>query len=137
MDLEELRAFDERMCRELGVEGDEAALITFEAEQPTIIFRTILRGLTKYLATRGVKKKAGTWGGLAANLFTAATETADTRSWLTLPRGMHLVRMSLPPGKYTLKLELIDFDGYTIGTRSVTGVEVRGGDWTFLSQRVF
>ena len=30
-----------------------AARVTFEAEKPTIFFRTILRGLTKYLASRG------------------------------------------------------------------------------------
>ena len=116
---------------------NEAALITFEAEKPTIFFRTILRGLTKYLATRGVRKKTGTWGGLAANLFGSVTETADTRSWLTLPRGVHLARLRLPPGRYDLKLDLLDVRGRVLESRTVSGVQVQAGDWTFVSQRVF
>ena len=116
---------------------NEVSLITFAAEKPSIFFRTILRGLTKYLATRGVKKETGTWGGLAVNLFGSVTEKADTRSWLTLPRGVHLARLSLPPGVYDLKLELLDGRGMTLETRSIPGVQVHAGDWTFLSQRVF
>ncbi|MBU8869256.1 MAG: hypothetical protein KOO60_00150 [Gemmatimonadales bacterium] len=116
---------------------NEAALITFEAEKPSIFFRTILRGLTKYLATRGVKKKAGVWGGVAANLFGSVSEKADTRSWLTLPRGVHLARLSLPAGNYNLKLELLDGRGRAVESRTLSGVQVRAGDWTFLSQRVF
>ena len=114
-----------------------SAMITFEAEKPTIIFRTILRGLTKYLATRGVRKKTGTWGGLAANLLGSVTETADTRSWLTLPRGVHLARLNLPPGSYDLKLELLDFHGLVLGSRTISGIQVQAGEWTFVSQRIF
>lgn len=114
-----------------------AARISFDAEKPTIFFRTILRGLTKYLATRGVRQKTGTLGGLAANLFGSVTETADTRSWLTLPRAIHLARLNLPPGTYDLSVELLDSRGRTLDSRTVSGVEVRAGDWTFVSQRVF
>jgi uncharacterized protein len=116
---------------------NETALITFSAEKPTIFFRTILRGLTKYLATRGVRKKTGVLGGYAANLFGAVTETADTRSWLTLPRGVHLARLNLPPGTYDLRVELLDSQGRSLESRIIPGVEVRAGEWSFVSQRVF
>lgn len=114
-----------------------AARVTFDAEKPTIFCRTILRGLTKYLATRGAGKAGGKGVGLLANLFGAATETADTRSWLTLPGQIHVLRFSLPPGVHDLRLELLDATGRVTAERTLTGLQVRPGEWTFESQRVF
>lgn len=114
-----------------------AARITFDAEKPTIFFKTILRGLAKYLASRGAKKAGGEWAGWAATIFGAATESADTRGWLTLPAEVHLVRLALPAGVHDLQVELVDREGRPMGSQTITGVEVRAGDWTFLSRRVF
>jgi hypothetical protein len=113
------------------------ARITFDAEKPTIFFKTILRGLTKYLASKGAEKAAGDWAGLVANIFGAVTETADTRSWLTLPEHLHLVRLSLPSGIHDLEIEVLGHQGEVLFTRVITGVQVRAGDWTFLSRRLF
>ncbi len=114
-----------------------AARITFDAEQPTILFKTILRGLTKYLASRGAEKAGGEWAGLAANLFGAVTESADTRGWLTLPADVWLVRLRLPAGTYDLHVDLKDRAGRSLGTQTLQGVAVKAGDWTFLSRRIF
>ncbi len=113
------------------------ARITFDAEKPTIFFKTILRGLTKYLASRGAGKAGGDLGKLAMTLFGAVTETADTRSWLTLPEKIHLTRLSLPAGVYELQVELLDRQGRSAGEFTVPGVEVRAGDFTFLNRRAF
>ncbi|MCB1182808.1 hypothetical protein KDM41_05195 [bacterium] len=113
------------------------ARLTFDAEKPTIFFKTILRGLTKYLASRGAEKAGGDWAKLAANIFGAVTESADTRSWLTLPEHLHLVRLSLPPGTYDLQVELLGYDGRPLHTETIAGVAVDAGDWTFVSRRVF
>jgi len=113
------------------------ARITFDAEKPSIFFKTILRGLTKYLATRGAEKAGGSWAGVVANIFGAVSESADTRSWLTLPEHINLARLSLPPGTYDLQVELLGYGGQSLGTRVIEGVEVVAGDWTFLSRRVF
>lgn len=113
------------------------ARITFDAEKPTIFFKTILRGLTKYLASRGAEKAGGGWAKAAANIFGAVTESADTRSWLTLPENVHLARLTLPPGVYELRVEILDRQGKEIGQLNVPGVEVRAGDFTFLSRRAF
>ncbi|MEN8007045.1 MAG: hypothetical protein ABFS42_08520 [Candidatus Krumholzibacteriota bacterium] len=113
------------------------ARITFDAEKPSIFFKTILRGLTKYLATRGAEEAGGSWAGLAANIFGAVTESADTRSWMTLPEHVNLARLSLPPGIYDLQVELLGRDGEILSTQIVPGVEVWAGDWTFISRRVF
>lgn len=114
-----------------------AARITFDAEKPTIFFKTILRGLTKYLAQRGVEKSAGKVGGLLANIFGAVTEKADTRSWSTLPGRILVARLNLPPGRHDLRVELLDKRGQVRGVRTIAGVEVRPGGWTFVSRRLF
>jgi len=113
------------------------ARITFDAEKPTIFFKTILRGLSKYLASRGAKKAGGDWAGWAANIFGAVTESADTRSWLTLPADVQLVRLTLPAGTHDLVVRLTDRKGRDMSSQTIAGVEVRAGDWTFLSRRVF
>lgn len=113
------------------------ARITFDAEKPTIFFKTILRGMTKYLASRGAEKAGGDLAKFAANLFGAVTESADTRSWLTLPENVHLARLSLPPGVYDLNVTLLDRRGKPMGDFTVPEVEVRAGDFTLLNRRAF
>ena len=113
------------------------ARITFDAEKPTIFFKTILRGLTKYLASRGAEKAGGGWAKWAVNIFGAVTESADTRSWFTLPAEVHLVRLSLPAGLHDITVELTDKGGEARASYMVRRVEVRAGDWTFLSRRLF
>jgi len=110
--------------------------INFDSEKPTMIFKTIARGLTKYLASREIKKKNEV-AGLLANLFGAATESADTRSWLTIPENIHLARLSLPAGTYDLKVEILDREGRTLDTKTINDVVVHAGGWTFLSRRIF
>ena len=112
------------------------ALITFEAEYAMILFKTILRGLSKYLATTTIEKESQ-FLGLLANIFSSATETADTRSWVLLPEQIQLVRVDLPAGVHDLSLDLLDGSGRTIGTVLVPQVRVRSGDWTFVGHRVF
>lgn len=112
------------------------ARITFDAEKPSIFFKTIARGLTKYLATRQIQKKSGIAGALA-NIFGSVTETADTRSWLTLPQNVNLARLSLPAGVHDLQVEVLDRQGRAIMTRTISGVEVQAGGWTFVNQRIF
>ena len=113
------------------------ARITFEAEKPTIFFKTILRGLTKYLATRQTRKSAGKIAGWLANAFGAATEKADTRCWSTLPDRILLGRLDLPAGRHDLRVELLDERGRVMGVQRITGVEIKPGGWTFVSRRVF
>ena len=115
----------------------QAARITFDAEKPTIFFKTILRGLTKYLASREAKQAGGDIAGWVANIFGAATESADTRSWLTLPADVHLVRLNLPAGVHDLEVELVDRQGRSLGTRRLEDLDVVAGEWTFVSRRLF
>lgn len=113
------------------------ARITFDAEKASIFFKTILRGLVKYAASEGAEAAAGGLGKIAATIFGAATESADTRSWLTLPADVHLARLSLPAGTWDLEVVMTGPHGEELGMQVVEGVEVRAGDWTFVSRRLF
>jgi hypothetical protein len=48
---------------------------------------------------------AGALVGLAGSLFASATEQADLRSWISLPREIQVLRASLPPGEHRILLK--------------------------------
>jgi hypothetical protein len=112
------------------------AKITFDAEYGSVLLKTILRGLTKYLATQQAEK-SNEWLGLATNIFGAVTEKADTRSWMTLPASVAMARLTLPAGTYDIDVDLVDARGRSRGRHTIENVAVRAGDWTMLNRRVF
>jgi len=121
-----------------SVEDVEAiAFRNFDERMPRILLKTIARGVTKYLAFKTAKKKQGEVAGLLVNILGIATESADTRSWLTLPNNFGIVRISLPPGKYNLRLSFYDRNGRKEGSTDLLDVEIRDGEFTFLNYRTF
>ena len=112
------------------------AQITFAAEQPMVLFKTALRGLTKFFAASKADERSR-FLGVLSHVFGAATETADTRSWMTLPEQIHLVRLSLPAGAHDVHLQWQDGVGRRLGSTTLREITVRRGDWTFVSHRVF
>lgn len=69
--------------------------------------RLVLKGQINYQA----HKKFGPLGGLAVNVFNNATETADTRSWSTLPQAFYVTRVRLAPGQYQMALRTNGLEG--------------------------
>lgn len=71
--------------------------------------RMVAKGMARLLAkgqlTEQAYKNFGVLGGIAANVYSVVTETADTRSWTLLPEKYMVTRFRLKPGKHTLKLE--------------------------------
>ena len=120
---------------EIAEDLDAIARRGLEDRMGGILFRTVLRGIAKYAVTHGVEKKKGEVAGLLANLFTAATEKADTRSWITLPRAIHVVRLLVPPGTHDLTLDC--HSGGATETVTFDDVEVGAGEVRFLSHRTF
>jgi uncharacterized protein len=102
---------------------------------PRILLKTVLRGITKYVATRGVRKETGEIGGLLANLITAATERADTRGWITLPDDIQMARLPLPAGAHRVRVRLFDEAGAMITAAEVGAVTIVPGRRTYLSWR--
>lgn len=120
---------------EIAEDLDAIARQGLQDRMGRILFRTILRALAKYAVSRGVEAKKGETAGIIANLFTALTEKADTRAWITLPRAIHIVRVFVPPGEHQLTLEC-----HAAGvTETVTfdAVRVGAGEVRFLSHRTY
>ena len=77
-------AGSERASGVLVEDIEAAAMKTFESELPTIMLRTVVRGVLKYLGFRRANQQ-GEVAGRLVNLLNVVTESADTRSWQTLP----------------------------------------------------
>lgn len=130
----------------IAVNGDEVvpekaqdlesiARRALQDNEGTVFVRTVARGLVKLAATKGAEKKSE-WLGFLVNLFTAATEKADTRSWVTLPNEIRIGRMLLPPGQHTVTIRTYDrFGG--IKEETIRTVTIEPGKRTFINQRFY
>lgn len=97
---------------------DMTAIAHFSLEDRRLrmVAKQTARLIAKGAATEAAHENFGALGGLAVNLLAAATETADTRSWTSLPDGMSISRVELPPGKHAVQ---IFHDGRLADTQSV------------------
>ncbi|MDA1260711.1 MAG: hypothetical protein O3A20_08820 [Planctomycetota bacterium] len=66
-------------------------------------------------AAEAADDQHGQWAGLLVGLFGSvpniATQSADLRSWLTLPRDIQVLRVEVEPGPHMLRLELTNSGG--------------------------
>ncbi len=102
---------------ELGSDISQMVLKHFNDEKPKIIARAIARAVTKYITYKSVKGDGDPKGksqstlrsllGTSVNIIGAVTEQADTRSWLTLPDRIFLIRKDLSPGEYRFRLNYL------------------------------
>ena len=71
---------------------------------PVILLRQTLRAQSKHkLQQQG--QQGGDLLGLLVGAYNLFSESADLRSWLTLPRFVHIARLNLPVGEQTLMLD--------------------------------
>lgn len=115
---------------------ERRARLNFEVTYPKILVRTIVRALIKYAASNAAGKEDETVG-LLVNLLGMLTERADTRSWLTLPGQILLLRMDLPPGDYDIDLEFRDAGNNIIAGQTLTGIHIEAGRWVVYNRRIF
>jgi hypothetical protein len=123
---------------------DAIAKSSLDARMPEIIARALARGgnNAKQNATQNPDNNhssiMGTLWAMVVGTFT--TQRADTRSWLTLPADIHMARLSLPPGEYNVKVELLGKGKkkyqrlQVLGTREYNDVTINKGKMTFLIQ---
>jgi len=71
---------------------------------PKLVMRQILRGFAKYELQKQSADHLGFAGQLAANIYNIVSESADRRSWLTLPSTGQAKRINLKEGKRELTL---------------------------------
>jgi hypothetical protein len=115
---------------------DTYALAAYEEGYGKMLFRTVVRALTKYAAKEGASEKDEAFGWLV-NWFNVATETADTRAWTTLPEKILMARLVLPAGRYDVGVDLIDGSGRLVDRLVIEDVVIDPGRTAFLNHRVF
>jgi len=73
---------------------------------PELVARQAVRVIAKEQLRKKMTKEGGDIGNILANLYNIASEQADTRSWLTLPSNVQLMRVTLPVGKQQVSLTI-------------------------------
>ena len=109
---------------------------TYQDKQPVMLARTVARGLVKYAASVKAEEKNKVLG-FFVNLLSAATEAADTRSWVSLPHNVQIGRLTLPAGTHTLTLESLDSRGRVIEAGTISDIHIRPGTRTFVNYRTY
>ncbi len=71
---------------------------------PQLLVRQTLRGITKYQLQKQSGDHLGLAGSLVASIYNMVSESADRRSWLTLPNSAQVLRFNLPEGQRELTL---------------------------------
>jgi hypothetical protein len=69
-----------------------------------------LRAMTRMVLKKKMSKEAGKedpLAGLITNMAGLMTERADTRSWISLPENVQVLRVTLPPGEHGLATSLL------------------------------
>ena len=111
--------------------------------------RAAVRGMLKYGTAAGAGILVGTLlsqGPSApimalltttmASMAVAATEEVDNRIWRTLPGEIHIARLWLEPGEYTINMESFDYEGNILQTSPPQILTVSKGETHFLTQRI-
>jgi hypothetical protein len=84
---------------------DAIASQTLNDRRTRMIVKSGARLLAKGQLTEYAYDHFGPLGGIAANIYSAVSETGDTRSWTTLPESINITRMRLSPGKHKVRIE--------------------------------
>lgn len=111
--------------------------------------KAVARAASKFALAEGAAHGAREMGGrndegaLAAFLvgflfksLAVATEEADKRSWRTLPDEIHIARLWLPPGDYTLRVRPIGVAGGGTDRDSSHALTLRPGETRIVIERV-
>lgn len=81
------------------------AVKALQEKAPVIATRQIIRAVAKGAMAAEARRMAGDLGMIAASVWNLVSESADLRSWLTLPANTQILRSTLPAGNYRLALQ--------------------------------
>jgi len=123
-------AFPEPVFRQMGpagftvTAGDQSVRSTlltdidaawgrqFNDELPAIITATLFSSATKAILTWQLKEHLGTWGAVAGAFYQVGLNSADLRTWTTLPKRVLSARVPVPPDR---RITIAVDGGETIG----------------------
>lgn len=114
----------------------------FHEEYNKILVSSAVRAAIKFLVTkevqRQISKKDENVGTivdmLLTGLFTAA-ESADTRSWFTLPAQIREANILLEEGTHEIKVQLLDVNEKVLDEHTFKNVQINRGRHTYLYLR--
>jgi hypothetical protein len=103
-----LRAIDDQFndlgTSEVVVDVSALAVKDLKEQIPQLLVRQALRGFAKYQLQKQSGDHGGMTGQLLASLYNVISESADRRSWLTLPHTAQVMRFNLDAGKREVNL---------------------------------
>ena len=111
---------------------DAVARASLESHKAAMVARLIARAIAKTAISNQAEKQGGELAGLLFDVAALATETADTRSWLTLPKRIYLSRLPMDDGEYQASLSLLGQKGEVIQRLNLGLIKVRTGEKTFI-----
>jgi hypothetical protein len=96
-------------------------------DMPGIMLRGVIRATAKAMSQKALMDQGGNAAiaGLVLNVVNVVTESADERTWRTLPATISIGRMTLPSGKHNI----------TIGN-SMQTVDVQGSHTIVLTRLI-
>ena len=114
----------------------------FDEEYNKIFISSAVRAAIKFLVTKEVKKQVDKKDDnvgiivdmLLTGLFTA-TESADTRSWFTLPAQIREANVLLEEGSHEIKVQLLDENEKVLDEHTFKDVQINKGRHTYLYLR--
>jgi hypothetical protein len=80
------------------------AVMALKEKVPAITTRQIIRAASKGAATYAAKEQLGLAGQLAMSVYNYSSESADLRSWITLPSNAQILRTDMESGIHKLAL---------------------------------
>jgi hypothetical protein len=108
-------------------------------DMPKIAAKTLARALVKYAVTDKAKDDWGVVLGTLVDAATSATERADLRAWLSLPRAIEAAVVYVEPGEHWISLGAAGPRLAAPGGRSPEVVEISAveGSTEFVRFRVY
>lgn len=111
---------------------DLIAIKTLQSQMPAIMLRAAARAVAKYNVTKQAQQQDQALA-LLTNIINVLTETADTRSWLTLPKNIYLARAALSPGQYDLKVEFLTAGGVMVAQKNYNDISIEQNKTRYIS----
>lgn len=118
-----------------ALDVEAVANADFSARVPGMLLKTVARAITKEIARKGAKKENEVLGWVV-NAVNLATENADTRSWVLLPRRIDMVKAEIPPGVHQVTARFLDRTGGVVDEWTLD-VDSRQGEIQMLSVRAY
>ena len=115
---------------------EKVAIETLDRQYAKLIAKRIAGQVAKRVAADQLRQKNKALGFIA-HIGLQLADQADLRQWSTLPREIHVARVFLPAGQYTLHIKGLRRNGIASGEHTTQLVNVEPRRKAFVSWRSF